>query len=137
MRNLSSNELKLIVKSRGVKGYKNKSKDELAKILSKPESNISSLKLRIKDIREEFNELRDRFLKPKIKEIEGSLYERGLLNRAPTSTQLNPPPPSSFQPPSSPIHLHPAHFSLHPALCNTFNVIRTKISHVIKQSPQI
>ena len=57
MRNLSSNELKLIVKNRGVKGYKNKSKDELTKILSKPESNISSLKLRIKEIRGEFNEL--------------------------------------------------------------------------------
>ena len=31
-----------------------------------------------------------------------------LLNRAPTSTQLHPPPPSS-------IHLHLAHFNLHPA----------------------
>ena len=33
-----------------------------------------------------------------------------LINRAPSSTQLHPPPTSS-------IHLHPAHFSLHPALC--------------------
>ena len=53
-----------------------------------------------------------------------------LLNRAPTSTQLHPPPLSS-------IHLHPAHFNLHPALCNTINVIRTKILHVIGQFPQI
>ena len=32
--------------------------------------------------------------------------------------------------------LHPAHFSLHLALCNTLNVIRTKILHVIGQFPQ-
>ena len=35
------------------------------------------------------------------------------------------------------IHLHQAHFSLHPALCNTLNVIRTKILHIIGQFPQI
>ena len=33
--------------------------------------------------------------------------------------------------------LHPAHFSLHLALCNTLNVIRTKISYVIGQFPQL
>ena len=33
---------------------------------------------------------------------------RGFINRAPTSTQLHPPPPSS-------IHLNSAHFNLHPA----------------------
>ena len=33
--------------------------------------------------------------------------------------------------------LHPAHFSLHLTLCTTFNVIRTKISHLIGQFPQI
>ena len=60
-----------------------------------------------------------------------------LLNRAPTFTQLNPPPPRSFQPPPSSIHLHPAHFSLHPALCNTLNNIWTKILHVFGQFPQI
>ena len=31
------------------------------------------------------------------------------------------------------IHLHPAHLSLHPALGDTLNVIRTKISHLIGQ----
>ena len=41
-----------------------------------------------------------------------------------------------FIPPSS-IHLHPAYLSLHLTLCNTFNVIRIKISHVIVQIPQI
>ena len=33
--------------------------------------------------------------------------------------------------------LHPVHFSLHLALCNTLNVIRTKISHVIGEFSQI
>ena len=51
-------------------------------------------------------------------------------------TQLHPPPPSSFQPPLNFIHLHPAHFSLHPALCNTVNIIRTKIWHVKIQKIQ-
>ena len=71
---------------------------------------------------------------------------RVLLNRAASSTQLHPPPPSStqlhpplhssFQPPPSSIHLRPAHFSLHPALCNTLNNIWTKILHVIGQFPK-
>ena len=42
--------------------------------------------------------------------------KRVLLNRAPTSTRLHPPPLSSFQPPPISIYLNPAHFSLHPAL---------------------
>ena len=33
-------------------------------------------------------------------------------------------------------HLHPANLSLHPALCNTLNVIRTKILHIIEQFPK-
>ena len=48
----------------------------------------------------------------------------------PTFTYLHPPPPSS-------IHLHPAYLSLHPALWNTLNVIRTKILHVIGKFLQI
>ena len=55
----------------------------------------------------------------------------------PSSTQLHIPPPSSFQPPLSSLHLHPAHFSLQPALCNTLNNIWTKILHVTGQFPQI
>ena len=75
MINLSLNELKLIAKSSGIKGYKNKSKGELTKILSKPEPKINFLKLKIEEVKEEFNELRDIFSKPKIKEIRRSLYE--------------------------------------------------------------
>ena len=47
-------------------------------------------------------------------------FKRVLLNCAPSS-----------------IHLHPAHLNLHPAVCNTLNVIRTKISHIIGQFSKI
>ena len=43
------------------------SEDKLMKILSEPEWKTNSPKLRIKEIREEFNELKDRFSKLKIK----------------------------------------------------------------------
>ena len=75
MVDLSLHELKLVAKNRDIKDYENKSKGELIKILNKPESKINCLKQRIKEIREEFNELRDRFSKPKIKWIRRSLYE--------------------------------------------------------------
>ena len=51
------------------------SEDKLMKILSEPESKTNSPKLRIKEIREEFNELQDRFSKLKIKEIRRNIYE--------------------------------------------------------------
>ena len=35
--------------------------------------------------------------------------------------------------PTSSIHLHSAHFSLYPALCNNLNIIRAKISYIIEQ----
>ena len=82
---LSLNELKLVAKNRGIKDYKYNSKDELTKILSKSESKINSLKLRIKKIGEEFNELRDRFSKFKIKKVRRSLYE--IENKINLSTQ--------------------------------------------------
>ena len=52
-----------------------------------------------------------------------------IAKSAPNSTQHHPLPPSSKQ-------LYPAHFSLHPSLCNTL-VIRTKILHAIEQFPQV
>ena len=51
MLNLSLNVSKLIAKSRGIKGYKNKSKDDLTTILSKPKSKINFFKL-VKNNRE-------------------------------------------------------------------------------------
>ena len=61
-------------------------------------------------------------------------FQKGITK---SFTQLHPSLPSSFQPLPSSIHLHSAHFSLHPALCNTLNNIRTKISHAIGQFTQI
>ena len=53
---------------------------------------------------------------------------------------MHPSPPSSIHLHSAPrtsIYFHQAHFSIHPALCNTLNIITTKILHVIGQFPQI
>ena len=76
--NLSLKELRLIAKSRGIKGYKNISKEKLLSALDESESTGNGKifdNARIKKIREDFNKLRDRFLKPKIKEIRRNLYE--------------------------------------------------------------
>ena len=80
MLNLSLNELKQIAKMRPIKGYNNMSKERLLSVLSESESaknkkNLENVK--IKKNREDFNKMRDRFLKPKIKEIRKYLYELG------------------------------------------------------------
>ena len=54
------------------KGHNNISKESLFSVLDESES-LDDAKLR--KIKEDFNKLRDRFLKPKIKEIRKSLYE--------------------------------------------------------------
>ena len=64
---LQLEELKTIAKLRKVKDHKNKSEDELIKILREPRP-------KIEEIREKFNELRNRFSNPKIKEIRKNLY---------------------------------------------------------------
>ena len=63
MLNLSSNELKLVAKSRSINGYKNMSKEKLLSVLSESESAKSEKNLdnaKIKNIRKYFNELRDK-----------------------------------------------------------------------------
>ena len=75
---LSLNELKLIARSKHIKGYKSMSKERLVSVLNKSKSVEGEKNLdnaRIKKIREDFNELRDRLLKPKVKEIRKNLYE--------------------------------------------------------------
>ena len=77
MLNLSLDELKAVAKIRGIKGDKSMSKDGLTKILSKPKTKTES-KLseeRINDIKEDFNETRDRFLQLKIKKNRRNFYE--------------------------------------------------------------
>ena len=75
---LSLNELKLIARSKHIKDYKSMSKERLVSVLNKSKSVEGEKNLdnaRIKKIREDFNELRDRLLKPKVKEIRKNLYE--------------------------------------------------------------
>ena len=66
-----------MAKMRGIKGYKSMSRERLLSALNGSKSADSEKNLhnaRTKQIREEFNKLRDRFLKPKIKEIRRNLY---------------------------------------------------------------
>ena len=61
-----------------MKGYNNLSHERLLNILSESESTKSKKNLnnaKIKNIKKDFNKLRIRFLKPKIKGIRKSLYE--------------------------------------------------------------
>ena len=76
MPDLSLNELKQIAKMRRIKGYKSMSKERLLSALDESEttgSRNSFNNARMKQIREDFNKSRDRFLKPKIKKIRRNL----------------------------------------------------------------
>ena len=78
MLNLSLNELKLVAKSKGIKGYKTMSKEILLSALSElelaeKENNFDDK--RLKKIRKDFNEFSAKFSKPQIKEIRKNLYE--------------------------------------------------------------
>ena len=74
MTNLSLNELKLIAKSRNIKDYKNKSKNDLINILSQPKPKINFSKNKIKELEKYFSKLRYGFSKSKINEFRRSLY---------------------------------------------------------------
>ena len=71
MLGLSLDGLKLIAKSRGIKGYKNMSGKRLLSALSKPKIDNE----RLKKIREDLNKSRHKFSKSEIKEIRKNLYE--------------------------------------------------------------
>ena len=58
MINLSLNELKLIAKGRNTKDYKNKSENDLVKILIEPKPKINLSIKKIKEIKKDFSELR-------------------------------------------------------------------------------
>ena len=75
MINLSLKELKLITESRNIKDYKNKSENDLIKILSEPIPKIKLSKNKIREIKKDFNKLRYGFSKLKINE-----FRRGLCN---------------------------------------------------------
>ena len=61
MINLSLNELKLIAKRRNINDFKNKSENDLIKVLSEPKPNINLSKRKIKKIKKDFSELRCSF----------------------------------------------------------------------------
>ena len=71
MLNLSLKELKLIARSRHIKSYKTMSKERLLSALNKSKSAESKKNLHNAGIKQ----IKDRFLKPKIKEIEENLLE--------------------------------------------------------------
>ena len=78
MINLSLNELKLIARSRRIKDYQSISKDRLLNVINESESAESENNFhnaRIKKVKEKLNESRDRFSKPRIKEIRRNLYK--------------------------------------------------------------
>ena len=62
MINLSLKELKLIAESRNIEGYKNKSENDLIKILKKPKPKINLSKNKIKEIKKDFKKLDMGFL---------------------------------------------------------------------------
>ena len=61
MINLSINKLKLTAKRRNIKDFKNKSENDLIKILSEPTPKINLSKRKIKKIKKDFSELRCSF----------------------------------------------------------------------------
>ena len=74
---LTSDELKAIAEIRGIRGYESMSEDRLLSSLNESESVKESDKnfddVSIEKIKKEFNKLRDRLSKPKIKEIRKEL----------------------------------------------------------------
>ena len=82
MLNLSLNEMKLVAKNKGIKGYKSMSKEKLFSVFSEPELVGSEKHFDdkiFKNIRKDFNEWRYKFSKSKINEIRRSLY--GIKNQ--------------------------------------------------------
>ena len=73
MLNLILNELKQIAKMTRIKDYNNMSKERSSSVLDELESVKSLNIVKVKNIKEVFDELGDRFLKPKIKEIRKNL----------------------------------------------------------------
>ena len=74
MINLSLDQLKLVAKNKNIKGYKDKSEEDLIKILSKPKPKVSIPKKKIKKIKKDFSELRHKFSKEEIDKFGKSIY---------------------------------------------------------------
>ena len=77
MINLSLDELKLVAKNRNIRGYENKSKKDLIKVLNKTKSKIRINKKVLEEIRKDFKELRHKFSKKEIDKYRKSFYDIG------------------------------------------------------------
>ena len=80
MINLSLNELKLIEKSRNIKDYKNKSENNLMKILSEPKPKINLSKNKKKRDQKRFQQIIDDIEYRGIREI-GNTFNEVALNK--------------------------------------------------------
>ena len=74
MINILLGELKLVAKNRNIKGYENKSEEDLIKILSEPKPKISITKKKLKEIEKDFSKLRHKFSKEEIDKFRKSFY---------------------------------------------------------------
>ena len=74
MINLSLDELKLVAKNRNIKGYEEKSEEDLIKILSERKPKISITKKKLKEIEKDFSEFRHKFTKEEIDRFRKSFY---------------------------------------------------------------
>ena len=71
---LELNDLKAIPKSRNIKDYEEKSEKDLLKILSKPKPKISISKKKLKEIKKDFRELKNKFSKEEINKFRKRFY---------------------------------------------------------------
>ena len=82
MNNLQRNKLEEIAKNRGIKKYKNMSKEGLLISLLKSEQSIDELRksnnnnAEINEIKENFNVLRNKFSRERIEEIRQNFYKK-------------------------------------------------------------
>ena len=74
MINLSLDELKLVAKNRNIKGYEEKSEEDLIKILSERKPKISITKKKLKEIEKDFSEFRHKFTKEEIDRFRKRFY---------------------------------------------------------------
>ena len=93
MQNLSQNELEQIAKMRRIKNYKNMSKEELLIALLKSKQSHAELyksksnNVEIEETKKNFNELRNKFSKSKIKDIRKKLWKRKDWQKIPRRTR--------------------------------------------------
>ena len=74
MINLPLKELKLIAKDRNIRDCEKKSEEDLIKIFSEPKPKIRITKKKLKEIKKDLSELRNKFSKEEIDKFRKSFY---------------------------------------------------------------